>query len=348
MSTIACVAATITPGSESGTTTLQKVRVGLGVDGSASNDGNQIAIMGRDAEGRLVPEASVDVGQPVYQLKVCDLDGDGRIDLVVGVHGGLKVLRNTSSPGSYSFDVLPGSPVAIGSGDYPFGIAVADLDRDGDFDIAVCDFAGGAVHIVQGTPSPFVFAGETVIPVGGTPIDVVAEDFTGDGRFDLAVSVASAASIVVLRNDGTSFTALPPTPVGQTPNYLVTADFNRDGRADLVVSNAGSGNVSVLFATGSGFTVQDFAAGTAPTALLAQDLTGDGLADILVTSLISGDFRVLVGDGRGNFPFLPTFPGTLGASDATLQDMDGDGRPDLAITSLITNRVSLVKNITPQ
>ena len=132
--------------------------------------------------------------------------------------------------------------------------------------------------------------GQTVIPVTGTPIDVVAEDFTGDGRFDLAVSVASAASIVVLRNDGTSFTAPPPTPVGQTPNYLVSADFNRDGRADLVVSNAGSGSVSVLFATGTGFTVQDFAAGTAPTALLAQDLTGDGLADILVTSLISGDF----------------------------------------------------------
>ena len=74
------------------------------------------------------------------------------------------------------------------------------------------------------------------------------------------------------------------------------------------------------------------------------DLTGDGVEDILVASLESGDFRVLVGDGQGGFPLLPTFPGTLGASDAVLQDMTGDGLPDLVVSSLVTDRVSLVRN----
>jgi hypothetical protein len=74
-------------------------------------------------------------------------------------------------------------------------------------------------------------------------------------------------------------------------------------------------------------------------------MTQDGNADILVASLQSGDFRVMVGDGAGGFPLLPSFPGTLGASDAVLQDMDGDGRPDLMLASLITNRVSMIKNI---
>jgi len=54
---------------------------------------------------------------------------------------------------------------------------------------------------------------------------------------------------------------------------------------------------------------------------------------------------VLVGDGLGNFPQLPRFPGTLGASDAVLQDMTGDGQPELLISSLVTDRVSLVRNI---
>ena len=133
-------------------------------------------------------------------------------------------------------------------------------------------------------------------------------------------------------------------PVGQSPKYLVTSDFNTDGRADLVVSNAVSGSVSVLFGTTNGFAGSDFAAGLSPTALLARDLTGDGVEDILVASLESGDFRVLVGDGQGGFPLLPTFPGTLGASDAVLQDMTGDGLPDLVVSSLVTDRVSLVRN----
>ena len=80
---------------------------------------------------------------------------------------------------------------------------------------------------------------------------------------------------------------------------------------------------------------------------MAKDMTGDGLVDILVASLASGDFRILVGDGAGSFPQLPTFPGTLGASDVVMQDMTGDGKPDLVASSLITDRISFVRNITP-
>ena len=313
---------------------------------TGSNGDSLISILGRQGNQALAVEATIPIGRGIYQLESVDLDVDGKMDLVVGVPGGLKLLRNTSTPGNYTFTVLPGSPATIASGDYPFGIALGDFDRDGDVDIALCDYQGGGVHVVPGTPTPFVFGAETVIQVGGGPIDVAAADFTGDGLLDLAVSRNNQSDIVVLRNDGTgAFAQFLAVPVGDMPNYLITADFNRDGRSDLVVSNASSNTVSVLFGTGSGFLGGSFAAGASPTALLARDLTGDGIVDILVTSLQSGDFRVLVGTGDGSFPLLPTFPGTLGASDAVLQDMDGDGLPDLLISSLISSRVSLVKNI---
>lgn len=311
---------------------------------TGSNNDSNLAIMGGD--GLLEVEMMFDTGFGVYQLQAADLDLDGKDDLVVGVVGGIKILRNTSTPGSYSFDLLPVSPTTIGSGNYPFGIEVVDFDRDGDLDVVVCDYTGGGVHLIPGTATPFTFEPEVVVNVGGGPVDVVAADFTGDGLQDLAVSRANQSDIAILRNEGgTSFVEVLAVPVGLSPNYLVTSDFNRDGRADLVVSNATSGSVTVLFGGPAGFSGSDYAAGASPTALMAQDLTGDGIEDILVASLESGDFRVLVGDGNGSFPQLPSFPGTLGASDAVLQDMTGDGLPELLISSLITDRVSLVRNI---
>jgi len=305
-----------------------------------------LSFLGGAEDDGLAVEATFDVGLPVLQLKSADLDLDGKVDLVVGVDGGLRILRNRSVGGVYDFELL-GTPVAIGSGTFPFGMTVKDLDRDGDFDIAVCDFVGGGVHLIPGTSTPFAFGSETVIDVGGGPIDVVAADFTGDGQLDLAVSRGNQSDIVVLKNDGVfAFSQFLNVPVGDAPNYLVTADFNRDARADLVVSNAASGTITVLFGNASGFSGQAYPAGALPTALMAQDLSGDGIPDILVTSMQSGDFRVMVGDGNGSFPQLPTFPGTAGASDALLQDMTGDGRPDLIISSIISNRVSLVRNIT--
>ena len=314
------------------------------VVGSQAN--SLLSLLGSNGSGGLVVQRTFDVGLPIYQIEGADLDADGKPDLVVGVPGGVRLLRNRSTAGNYDFEVLPGSPATIASSNYPFGIAIGDFDRDGDFDLALCDYEGGGVHVVPGTPTPFVFGTESVIALGGGPVDVAAADFTGDGLLDLAVSRNNQADIVVLRNEGAAgFAQFLTVPVGQSPNYLITSDFNRDGRADLVVSNAASGTISVLFGSGSGFSGQSYSAGSSPTALLARDLTGDGIEDILVTSLTSGDFRVLVGDGNGSFPLLPTFPGTFGASDAVLQDMNGDSKPDLLISSLVTNRVSMVRNI---
>jgi hypothetical protein len=308
-----------------------------------SQASTRISLLSPRADGVLEVEFDLDLGEAIFQIETVDLDGDGKPDVLCSVANGLKLLRNESTPAGYAFTALPGTlSTAVG----PFGAAAHDLDGDGDLDLVACDFVTGTLHIVAGTPVPFVFGSEVVRPLGGEPIDLVVADFTGDGRPDLAISRSAFADVLVLRNaNGLDFVNHLTVPVGVAPNYLLTADFNFDQRADLVVSNAASGTVSVLFGGPNGFTGASYPAGSTPTALLVGDLTGDNKPDILVTAMGSADFRILAGDGKGGFPVITPFPGTFGASDALQLDMDGDGRQDVVVASLVTDRVSVLRRI---
>jgi hypothetical protein len=315
----------------------------------AGGNTTSLSLLGYDGAG-LAVESSISVGSDVKQIEVIDLDLDGKPDLVVSVQGGIRVIRNRSTPGNYLFEGQGSPALTLGLTVVPSGIAFADLNGDGNNDLIVCDPASDALFILAGTSDPFVFQASVTVGVTGAPVGVVAADFSGDGVIDLAVSRSSLADIAILGNNGNlSFTEtmlVPVSLIGQTPTSLVTADFNGDGRPDLVVSNTTSDTVSVLLGNVNGFAGQELDAGAAPVALLARDLTNDGILDILVASLEDGDFRILVGDGGGGFPLQTIYPGTLGAFDAVLQDMTGNGQADLVITNLLTNRVTLVNNIT--
>lgn len=315
----------------------------------AGGNTTSLSLLGYDGMG-LAVESSISLDRDVKQIEVVDIDVDGKPDLIIAVQGGIRVMRNLSTPGTYLFEDQASPALTLGLAVAPSGITFVDLNGDAINDIVVCAPTSDAVFVLAGTSDPFIFNAPVTIGVLGAPVGVTSGDFNGDGIRDLAVSRLSFGDVAILQNDGSlSFTEVMLVPtglVGETPTSLVSEDFNSDGFPDLVVSNTASDTVSVLFGDGSGFTGQEIAAGAAPIALLARDLTGDGILDILVTSLEGGDFRVLVGDGDGSFSVQAVYPGTLASFDAELQDMTGNGQADLVITNLLTNRVTLVENIT--
>src|SRR4051812_26989929 len=79
---------------------------------------------------------------------------------------------------------------------------------------------------------PALFAPATNFFVGDQPIRVVAGDFNGDGKQDLATVLSSnTASVNMLLGDGKGgFSAAPgsPFPVGFDARNLAAADFNGD------------------------------------------------------------------------------------------------------------------------
>ena len=114
---------------------------------------------------------------------------------------------------------------------------------------------------------------------------LVAGDFNGDGRVDLAVAgnnVAGAGIVSVLLGNGDGTFQRPVTIAAGINDVtaLVAGDFDGDGRVDLAVAGnnvAGAGVVAVLLGDGDG-TFQppvNYAAGTIfPSALVAGDFDG--------------------------------------------------------------------------
>jgi len=154
--------------------------------------GRVMACLG-DGAGGAASCNGFDVGDLPTGLAAGDVDGDGITDLA------------TADTNSNSATVLLGQgnggfedgiTVPMGSG--PQRVVLADLDNDGFDDLVVTHGGEPAVHMARYDLGTGTFEASTVLAVSvGTPTDVVAADFNGDGALDLAVGNTSASAVTL-------------------------------------------------------------------------------------------------------------------------------------------------------
>jgi len=271
-----------------------------------------------------------------------DFDRDGRADVaLLTLAGAVRVLRGDGA-GGFSQAGAPGIP--LGS----VAFAVADLDADGNPDLATADTLSipAQVSVLLGNGNG-TFSVRT-LPTGRGPAAVVADDFDGDGAEDLAVAdgLDDRVSVFLGNGDGT-FAAARTTGVTSAPRSLAAADFNGDGVLDLVSVGfvLGGGNLTVLLGNGDGtFSRADRGMPIRPTQVRAVDANRDGALDLVVSGE-SEALRVLLGNGDGTFaeaggsvPAVPT-----DVRDVAVEDLDGDGVPDLVLTHGTPNVLSVLQ-----
>ena len=169
-------------------------------------------------------------------------------------------------------------------------LAGADLDLDGDLDLACASLESGAILILRNTGGGR-FAQAGTWAAGDRPRALSAADLNGDRRPDLiAVNRGTnTVSVLLQGRDALTFSHARAYRAGDGPAVPAVADFDGDHDLDLAVPGRFSDDVTLLANRGDGTFEESvvWATDPGPTAAAVADWDCDGALDLVVTSAIA-------------------------------------------------------------
>ncbi len=264
------------------------------------------------------PPIDYPTGYGSVALTVGDVNGDGIPDLVTANYTG-NTVSVLLGKGDGTFSKALTNQVGASA----YSVVLGDFNGDGKIDIAVSLqlSSSGEIGVLLGNGNG-TFQRVISSTTGTGPTGLVAADFNGDGKLDVAVGSEGTGSgdtlcLLLGKGDGTF---QPPVnfTVGKDPINTVSADFNGDGKADLAVMSYGGANFIVLLGNGDGTFKPpvSYINGLLPYGLAVGDFTGRGVMDLVNTDpYFTSD--VFLGNGNGTFQdylVLLTNTGTVAAN----------------------------------
>jgi uncharacterized protein (TIGR03437 family) len=222
-----------------------------------------------------------------------DLNGDGIPDLVVSGQNSVFVWVGKGG-GAFSSPVSYTVQGGYLSGGDTVTLAFGDFNGDGKLDIAVPSQSPGSITLLigkgdgtftVGTPLPYSLPPLPIFPESSLgPTNLVAADFNGDGRLDLAGTIAdyqnyySGGFAIFLGNGDGTFQ--PPFLNTEPATGIAAADLNGDRILDMIVTGNTVGTV-VLLGSGDGAFQSGMQILTEPfQAMAVADFNRDGTLDV--------------------------------------------------------------------
>lgn len=342
--------------------------------------------MGSGTVGRLDPldpdSAATEFAKltaPVH-AEVCDLDGDGFLDIVVADLGSVRAtddlcgsvewLRATAAGGPYEVITL-----AEGIG-RTCDVRPGDFNGDGKLDLIVAEFGwqrSGHILLLTNTgvvDDALTFE-KTILDSRHGTVAIQQVDMNGDGHLDFVALVSQeyeAMDLFLNRGDGTF--AVQSLFMGPGPSYgssgFELVDLDSDDDLDVLYVNGDSFDSDLIkpyhtiqWLRNDGelkFEHQNIAHMPGVHRATPGDIDGDGDLDIVASSLLPIGMRIdrdtqkydsvmlLVNDGNMNFSRTTIEAGDYSHPTSILADIDQDNDLDLVVgvvaLSSVKNQVS--------
>ncbi len=305
----------------------------------------------------LAPFSVESTGDGPFAVTVADLNNDQFADLIsANWHGGSVTVHLSVGDGSF----VAGGSFAVGV--RPHAVVAVDLDNDGNLDIATANLASNNVSVLRnngldGGGGWLGFSSASSFAVGSGPLSLVAADFNGDSRPDLATANNISNDASVLLNNGMNmgvWQGMAPAvhfATGIGPWFITAGRIDADSDVDLAVVNRSDNTATVRWNNGSGSfpTSKTLATGTSPESIVAADLDGDWVDDLAVANFDADTLSVLMSNGDTTFSAaaivgVGSYPFGAAPRFVCAADMDGDGDLDLVAANQFSDNVSILIN----
>ncbi len=263
-------------------------------------------------------------GYGAAAVAVADVSGDGKLDVVVA---------NCSGSSSDCSGSAGNVGVLVGNGDgtflaavtytsgsnYPFAVAVADVNGDGRPDIvaancssANCGQGAGYAGVLINQSTPWLVYASLAQQV----------DYFGEGASDFAIFRPSTGTFV--SEDYAAKNTLIQ-PFGENGDIPVIGDYDGDGKTDVVVFRPSNGTWFVIpSSTHKAYAVKFGLQGDVP---VEGDYDGDGRTDVAVWRPSNGTWYITPSNGSKAYGVQFGAQGDIPVPG----DYDGDGKTDIAV-----------------